>query len=232
MIRARPHRGGSTTVVRRSSPLPDPDTLCVERVLLASEGRRIPAGAVKLAASFAKRSGAPVRVFSVARIWGTSLGLPMPGLLPSRREWEEQRTIVRDAVHALRRQGVEAEGHVQATRRPAKQIVAEARRLGCSAIVMGADARRNALVADFLWSQEPYRVRRGADVPVYLVLDAPPFADARRRASQSPVPLHAGQARSTELSASSMWPQKPRESRPSACWRPQRAQRRNNRDIP
>jgi hypothetical protein len=34
---------------------------------------------------------------------------------------------------------------------------------------MGADPPRGRLLADFIWSQEPYRVRRRADVPVYLV---------------------------------------------------------------
>lgn len=156
-------------LLRRPLPPPDPETLRVERVLLASEGRPFPAAAVELSASLARRSRAPVRVFSTARIWGTSLGLPMPGLLPTRAEWDEQRRIVRDAVRALRRRGVSAEGHVQGTRRPAKQIVAEARRLGCSAIVMGADPPRSAVVADLMWSQEPHRVRRRARVPVYLV---------------------------------------------------------------
>jgi hypothetical protein len=27
------------------------------------------------------------------------------------------------------------------------------------------------VVADFMWTQEPYRVRRKAPVPVYLVVD-------------------------------------------------------------
>ncbi len=42
----------------------------------------------------------------------------------------------------------------------------EAERLDCAAIVMGADRPRNRFVADFMWSQEPYRVRRRAGRPV------------------------------------------------------------------
>jgi hypothetical protein len=38
--------------------------------------------------------------------------------------------------------------------------------------VMGADPPRSAFVADFMWSQEPYRVRKKAGVPVYLVTHA------------------------------------------------------------
>jgi len=146
--------------------LPDPAAVDVRRVLLASEGRAIP----KRAVDYAARFGAPVHVFSIARVWGTSLGLPNPGLLPTRKEWDEQRKLVTTAVKALRRRGVEADGHVLGTRKATKRIVGEAERLGCDAIVMAADPPRGRLVADFLWSQEPYRVRRRAKIPVYLVL--------------------------------------------------------------
>ena len=148
------------------SDLPDPATAGVRRVLLASEGRAIP----KRAVDYAARFGAPVHVFSVARVWGTSLGLPNPGLLPTRKEWDEQRKRVTTAVTALRRRGIEADGHVLGTRKATKRIVGEAERLGCDAIVMAADPPRGRLVADFMWSQEPYRVRRRANIPVYLVL--------------------------------------------------------------
>jgi nucleotide-binding universal stress UspA family protein len=148
------------------SDLPDPATAGVRRVLLASEGRAIP----KRAVDYAARFGAPVHVFSVARVWGTSLGLPNPGLLPTRKEWDEQRKLVTTAVKALRRRGVEADGHVLGTRKATRRIVGEAERLGCDAIVMAADPPRGWLVADLMWSQEPYRVRRRAKIPVYLVL--------------------------------------------------------------
>ena len=139
-------------------------------VLLASEGRPISGEAVELAAALAREARAPVRVLSIARIWGTSLGVPMPGLLPTKREWEDQRAIVCDAVRELRKRELEADGHVAGTRRAAKAIVAEATRLRSPAIVMGADPPRNRLVADLMWSQEPYRVQRRARVPVHLAL--------------------------------------------------------------
>ena len=154
---------------RRSQAPPDPSSIEPKKILLASEGRAIPKRTLDLAADLAKRSRAPVRVFSVARIWGTSLGLPMPGLLPTKREWDVQRALVTDAVKALRRQGVEADGHVLATRKATKRIVSEAERLGCDVIVMAADRPRNRLLEDLMWSQEPYRVRRRATVPVVLV---------------------------------------------------------------
>jgi nucleotide-binding universal stress UspA family protein len=144
----------------------------VRAVLLASEEREIPRAAVDLAARIAERSNAPVHVFSVARVWGTSFGLPNPGLLPSKRDWDRQHDVVRKAVARLRRKGIEADARVIGTRAAAKRIVEEARRLDCGAIVMGADPPKNALVRDFSWGQEPYRVRsRARELPVYLVLD-------------------------------------------------------------
>ena len=151
--------------------VPDPDTLHVRAVLLASEDREIPRQAIDLAARIAKRSGAPVHVFTIARIWGTSLGFPNPGLMPSKREWEQQRRNAEKAVSRLERKGVDADARVIGTRAGAKRIVAEAKRRGCDAIVMGADPPRNRFVANLMWSQEPYRVQRRADVPVFLVVD-------------------------------------------------------------
>ncbi len=162
-----------TAVLRReAAEPPDPDTLTVRAVLLASEQREIPVKAVDLAARIAKRSGAPVHVFTLARIWGTSLGFPNPGLNPSKREWDEARGVADKAVLRLRKKGVHANGRVVGTRQGAKRILKEARRLGCDAIVMGADPRRGWFVGDFMWSQEPYRVQRRADLPVYLVVDS------------------------------------------------------------
>jgi nucleotide-binding universal stress UspA family protein len=139
-------------------------------VLLASEGRAISQDAVDFAARLARQGGGAVHVFSIARVWGTSLGLPNPGLLPNKHEWDEQRAVVQGAVKALKRQGVKAEGHVLATRKATKRIVGEAERLRCDAIVMAADRPRNRVLADLMWSQEPYRVRRRARLPVYLVV--------------------------------------------------------------
>lgn len=113
-----------------------------------------------------------MHVFSVARVWGTSLGFPNPGLYPTRHEWEEQRENVDRAVAELRRRGLEANGRVVGTRAGAKRIVREAQALGCEAIVMGADAPRHRLIADFMWSQEAYRVKRRASLPVHLAVES------------------------------------------------------------
>jgi nucleotide-binding universal stress UspA family protein len=155
--------------VRSGAEPPDPDTLEVEAVLLASEERPISREAIAVATRIAKRSGAPVHVLTIARIWGTSFGFPNPGLYPSKREWDTQRAIVDETVRSLERKGVQADGHVIGARNATKRIVREARRLRCGAIVMSADEPRGRFVGNFMWSQEPQRVRRRADVPVYLV---------------------------------------------------------------
>lgn len=139
------------------------------RILLASEGRDIPAAAIDRAVQLARKRGASVRVVSIARVHGTAFGLPNPGLLPTRREWDEQRELVDRAIKRLRRKGLAADGHVIGTRKAAKRICDEAASQGCQAIVMAADPDRNRVVADFLWSQEPQRVRRRAKLPVFLV---------------------------------------------------------------
>ena len=138
-------------------------------MLLASEGRAIPAAAVERAAELARQSGGGVHVFSIARVWGTSFGFPNPGLQPNRHDWKEQRAVVEDAVKALEKRGVVATGHVLGTRKATRRILGEAERHGCTSIVMAADPPRNRFVSDLMWSQEPYRVRRRAKVPVHLV---------------------------------------------------------------
>lgn len=157
-------------LLRRHRETPEPGTVAVDRVLLASEGRPISPAAVDLAVQLAKQGGGRVHVFSVARVWGSGLGLPNPGLLPNKGEWDVQRDVVRSAVEALKGRDIDATGHVLATRKATKRIVAEAERLGCGVIVMGADPPRNVFIADLMWSQEPYRVRRRAEIPVYLAI--------------------------------------------------------------
>jgi nucleotide-binding universal stress UspA family protein len=137
-------------------------------VMIASEGRPIADEVVQRAVDLARPSSATVHVLSIARIWGTSLGFPNPGLMPTKREWDEQRAIVKRAVTFVEKAGLEARGNVIGTRRARKRIVAEARRVGADVIVMGAD-RDRGLLGDFVWAHEPYRVARRAHVPVHLV---------------------------------------------------------------
>lgn len=119
-------------------------------------------------------SGASVHVLSIARVHGVAFGLPSPGLLPTKREWEEQRELVDKAVKGLRRKGIESDGQVLGTRHSTKRILAQAAHHRCDAIVMSADPDRNRIIGDLLWSQEPQRVRRRSKLPVYLVIGPDP----------------------------------------------------------
>ena len=113
--------------------------------------------------------GANVHVFTIARIHGTAFGFPSPGLLPTKREWAQQREIVSQTIRRLERKGLKADGHVLGTRNGAKKIVEEAAAENCQAIVMAADPDRNRVAGNLMWTQEPQRVRRRAKIPVFLV---------------------------------------------------------------
>ena len=151
---------------------PQPETSQrYNRILLASEGREIPDAAIKRTIDLARQSKASVHVFSIARVHGVAFGLPSPGLLPTKREWAEQREIVAKAIRRLERKGIKADGHVLGTRNATKKILAEAAQHGSEVIVMGADPDRNRFSGNLLWSQEPQRVRRRAKIPVVLVVE-------------------------------------------------------------
>jgi len=153
---------------RKASPPPAPGTFPVDRVVVASEGREIAWPVLQQVFELARPTHASVLVVVIARIWGTSLGFPNPGLNPSKQEWDARRLTARRAVEAIEKAGFEASAHVFGTRRATKRIVGEARAFGADAIVMGCDADKG-LMGDFAWSHEPYRVRGRAKVPVYLV---------------------------------------------------------------
>jgi nucleotide-binding universal stress UspA family protein len=157
--------------VRRKSPS-SAEAGPFERILLASEGRPIPDTAIARVIELAHARHASVRVFTIARVHGVAFGMQSPGLLPTKQEWAEQRKIVDRAVKRLERKGIEADGHVVGTRKSTKRILQEAELAGCDAIVMAADPDRRRVAGDFMWSQEPQRVRRRAKIPVFLVLDS------------------------------------------------------------
>jgi nucleotide-binding universal stress UspA family protein len=155
-------------MLRRTSPPPDPSTLTVNRLLVASEGRAIPWKVLQMVFELARPQQASVRVLTIARVWGTSVGFPNPGLNPTRSEWDARKQTVRDAISAIEKAGFDASGRVIGTRKATKRILREASDFGADAIVMGCDRDRGFL-GDFAWAHEPYRVARRADIPVYLV---------------------------------------------------------------
>lgn len=108
-------------------------------VLLASTGVPFTDAEIRQTESLAGRS--PITVLSVARLHGSAFGLPNPGLMPTRRDREQQRDIVAAAVHALERGGRRVDGQVVITRNPAKTIARAARRLQVEHVVLAAPAQ-------------------------------------------------------------------------------------------
>jgi nucleotide-binding universal stress UspA family protein len=152
----------------KGTPIPKARTASV---LLASEGRGFTPESIALAADLARDEDGTVLVLAIARVHGVAFGLQAPGLIPTKAEWDEQADTVRRAVAKLRRRGLQVEGQVLGTRKPAQRICVMAYELGAAAIVMGADQPRPRLIGSMMWSQEPQHVERKAKIPVHLVID-------------------------------------------------------------
>jgi hypothetical protein len=103
-------------------------------VLLASSGAPFSKAAVRRARELA--AGEPVAVLSILKIYGSTFGLPNPGLLPTRREREEQFTNVKRAINQLERSGCTADGQIAATRSAARTIARVARVRQVRVVVM------------------------------------------------------------------------------------------------
>ncbi len=75
-------------------------------------------------------------MLSILKVYGSTFGLPNPGLMPTKRERDEQYTIVRRAISAVERRGGTADGQVAATRSAGRTIAKVARRRQVRYVVM------------------------------------------------------------------------------------------------
>lgn len=104
-------------------------------MLLASDGRNeFSKRAVARAAALA--GPGRVGVVVVAKIYGSSFGLPHPGLLPTKQELDERRAWLERAIAQLERKGVKADGQIAATRRATKKLAAVAALRGVRVVVI------------------------------------------------------------------------------------------------
>jgi len=103
----------------------DPQPTAPAAVLLATTGEPFSKAAIRRAYELA--AGEPVAVLAILKVYGSQFGLPNPGLLPTRREREEQFEVVRRAIAALERRGGTADGQIAATRSAARTIAKVAR---------------------------------------------------------------------------------------------------------
>lgn len=108
-------------------------------VLLASTG--VPFTAAAVAQAVALAAGRPVAVVSIARLHGYALGMPNPGLLPTRKERAAQLEIVRAAVAALERAGLAADGQVVVTRNAARALARVATRRAADSVLVTSPAQ-------------------------------------------------------------------------------------------
>lgn len=138
-------------------------------LMVASTGddidRRVIERAIELANQLPERP--VIHVLSIARVWGTALGLQNPGLYPTRKEWQAHVDLVAEAVKALKLRGFDARGRVVGSRHAAKTIEKIALAAGCEAIVIGAvpAARWQRL----LRQDEADNLFRSSAVPVFVI---------------------------------------------------------------
>jgi hypothetical protein len=137
---------------------------------------RFSPGAVAEAAALA--GSRRVAVLAIARIYGTSLGFPNPGLLPTKAEMKERIGWVDDAIRELKKMGVEADGQVASARRSVRTISRVARIRRVEAVVMdetSATGWRRAVEGDP--AATVARVLRRSGIQVDII---PARASARR----------------------------------------------------
>jgi hypothetical protein len=145
----------------------DPQPVEPRTVLLATDGRRpLSPEAIQRAAALASPGG--VAVLAIAKIYGTQFGLPHPGLMPTKDEVDLRRGWIADAIAALERQGVDADGQLAATRKPIKLIARVARARSVEHVVVDAGTARGVrrLIEGETGNDVRRRLRGAAEVIV------------------------------------------------------------------
>jgi Universal stress protein family len=135
----------------------DPQPTAQAAVLLASSGAPFSRAALRRARELA--GGQPVAVLAILKVYGSSFGLPNPGLMPTRREREEQVQIVTKAINELERRGCAADGQVAATRSAGRMIAKVARARQVRYVVM--DEHPVTGIRKIIEGQLTNTVRRG-----------------------------------------------------------------------
>jgi nucleotide-binding universal stress UspA family protein len=167
---------GGTVATATFPPPPDPP----RRVLVASPASPLPPEVLAKAVELASPEHARITVLGIARIFGTSLGLPHPGLQPTAGEWEEERAIVNEAADELRRRGFEVRVAFSRSRNAPKMIARWARAKNFHAIVVPDPERprwRRAIEGDLT-----REIARRCNARVHAV-PLPPVSHGRPRAS-------------------------------------------------
>ena len=158
---AKFRRGAARAVPRR---IPDPP----RRVLLASPALPFTAELIERARELATPEHAKITVLGVAKVFGTSLGLPHPGLQPNRPEWERLRGDVHATADTLRADGFEVRVALSKSRNAAKMIAKWVRAKNFHAVVVPVLERSRWRVA--IEGDLAAEVGRRSGVPVHAVM--------------------------------------------------------------
>jgi K+-sensing histidine kinase KdpD len=154
--------------------VPDPP----RRLLLASAGEPFSRDVIARAIELAAPEHAKITVLAIARVFGTSLGFPNPGLQPNRIEIEERKKIAEDAAKILRAEGFEVRVAMSKARNMPKMIARWANAKNFQAIVV-ADPERPAW-RRFVEGDLAHEIERRCAVPVHAVrVPAPSHRGAR-----------------------------------------------------
>jgi Universal stress protein family len=169
--RGRLGRGDTNAAPRR---IPDPP----HRVLLATVGQPFPPEVMTRAIELATPEHAKITVLGIAKVYGTSLGFPNPGLQPNRIEWQTLKDGVEEAVEALRMRGFDVRVGLSRSRNAPKMIARWAKARNFHAIVV-ADPERPRW-RRFIEGDIAHEIGRRCVVPVYTV-PIPSPSDRRAR---------------------------------------------------
>jgi K+-sensing histidine kinase KdpD len=170
-------RGANKRGVARAAPrgFSDPP----KRILLVSiGGAPFPAVVIRRVVDLATPAHAKITVLGIARVYGTSLGLPHPGLKPTMGEWEEQRNVVNYAADLLRSRGFEVRVAAAKSRNAPKMIAKWGKARHFHAIVLADPERskwRRRIEGDLT-----HEIERRCGVPVHAV-PTPPLDHRRAR---------------------------------------------------
>ncbi|MDQ1567482.1 MAG: hypothetical protein QOF96_2362, partial [Actinomycetota bacterium] len=162
--------------VRPVPPVP-PVSTPVGPILVASAGDPFPEAVLDAVVDAAGEERPEVVVLSVARIWGTALGLPHPGLYPTRREMDDQWVVVDTAADRLKEQGFPVRTAVVRARHAGRAIARSADKLGAGLVVIAAPGGRR--FTRMLRGDPPAEIARRTNIavrPVTVTLK-PPVAE-------------------------------------------------------
>jgi len=149
----------------------DPQPTAPAAVLLATTGEPFSKAAIRRAHELA--AGEPVAVLTILKVYGSQFGLPNPGLLPTRREREEQFALMQRTIAALeRRGGGTVDGQIATTRSAGRTIAKVARARNVRYVVM--DDREQTGVGRFAQASVLATVRRRLASGTVLELVAVP----------------------------------------------------------